>query len=344
MKAHPAADLFPMLPEPKLRELADDIKTNGQKLPIVVTRDDLLLDGRNRFEACKRAGVPPRIETWTGQKDPIDFVVSMNLTRRHLDESQRGLLSAQLAKLRAGTSPPRGGVKRAISKAADETGASSRSTERGMKLLREATPGEIDAIKNGEVSMGEVEKTVARRKRGLPPPSPDDEDSDERYTTRAQFELCLRLAGVEKVLLDVAACAEAHVCPKYFTKADSGLEHDWDRFWWCNPPWSDIRPWVEHAFRARAPGLMLLPAWTDRAWWQELIEPARDQAHSSIFTRFLPRAPFGSPGNPTAKGVEQPHFWTVLISFHGPMPSRERVVDGQAMSRKTKSKPKRRNA
>jgi hypothetical protein len=127
----------------------------------------------------------------------------------------------------------------------------------------------------------------------------------------------------------VAACDEAHRADRYFTKADSGLTKPWDNTWWCNPPWSDIRPWVEKALNTTAPGLMLLPAWTDRAWWQELIEPARDTAHlvggSNIWTRFLPRAPFGSPGNPTAKGVDQPHFWCVLVAFRLPMPWHARL-------------------
>jgi len=55
---HPAADLFPMMKADELDALADDIKANGQQQPIAVHRD-LVLDGRNRLEACRRAGVPP---------------------------------------------------------------------------------------------------------------------------------------------------------------------------------------------------------------------------------------------------------------------------------------------
>ena len=36
---HPYADKFPMLPESELEELAESIKQNGQRQPIVLTDD-----------------------------------------------------------------------------------------------------------------------------------------------------------------------------------------------------------------------------------------------------------------------------------------------------------------
>ena len=54
---HPYADKFPMLPEPELAELAESIRANGLRNPIVLTPDGLILDGRNRAAACERVGV-----------------------------------------------------------------------------------------------------------------------------------------------------------------------------------------------------------------------------------------------------------------------------------------------
>ena len=70
LKVHPAADLFPLMSESELKELAEDIKQNGLQQPIVIAAiglvDDsregmlpvqtgeykhLLLDGRNRMDA-----------------------------------------------------------------------------------------------------------------------------------------------------------------------------------------------------------------------------------------------------------------------------------------------------
>ena len=59
---HPAASLFPMLSEAEMRELANDIKTNGLKTPLVVGDVDgitMLIDGRNRREACRIVGITP---------------------------------------------------------------------------------------------------------------------------------------------------------------------------------------------------------------------------------------------------------------------------------------------
>ncbi len=97
---HPAANLFPMLPEAELQELAADIKANGLQQPIVMFGAQLL-DGRNRWRACEIAGVEPRLRDWSGT-DPIGFVVSMNLKRRHLDESQRAMVAARIATLSRG--------------------------------------------------------------------------------------------------------------------------------------------------------------------------------------------------------------------------------------------------
>lgn len=58
MRAHPYADKFPMLSEPELAELAESIRANGLRNPVVVTEDGLILDGRNRAAACERIGEP----------------------------------------------------------------------------------------------------------------------------------------------------------------------------------------------------------------------------------------------------------------------------------------------
>jgi N6-adenosine-specific RNA methylase IME4 len=86
---HPAADLFPLLGEADLAQLADDIRASGLRMPIVLYRG-AVLDGRNRLRACKLAGVAPRFEEYTGG-DPVAFVISANLHRRHLDAGQRAM-------------------------------------------------------------------------------------------------------------------------------------------------------------------------------------------------------------------------------------------------------------
>jgi ParB-like chromosome segregation protein Spo0J len=94
---HPAALLFPKLPDDELRDLADDIKKNGLLQPIIVL-DGNILDGRNRLKACKLAGVEPRFQPFTNEIDPLDFVLSCNLLRRHLTPAQRREVIAAVLK------------------------------------------------------------------------------------------------------------------------------------------------------------------------------------------------------------------------------------------------------
>ncbi len=95
--AHPFADLFPMMSDDEIQELADDIAAKGQKEPIYLI-GNLILDGRNRHKACEIAGVKPWYQQYTGD-DPLGHVVSGNLRRRHMSESQRAMVAAKLANL-----------------------------------------------------------------------------------------------------------------------------------------------------------------------------------------------------------------------------------------------------
>lgn len=94
------ADLFPMMPEAELAMLAADIKANGLQYPIIV-KGNVLIDGRNRRRACELAEVEPRFETFAGT-DVEKFIISSNLRRRQLTESQRALTAARLCNMRAG--------------------------------------------------------------------------------------------------------------------------------------------------------------------------------------------------------------------------------------------------
>jgi len=96
--AHPAADLFPMMSDAEIRELADDIVINGQLQPVWLTADGLVLDGRNRLAACELAGVTPKTETYRGD-DPVQFAVALNIKRRHLTTSQRAMLATAILPL-----------------------------------------------------------------------------------------------------------------------------------------------------------------------------------------------------------------------------------------------------
>src|SRR5229473_1489770 len=92
-EAHPAAEIFPQLRGTALAELAADIKANGLRQHIWM-REGKILDGRNRWHACHMVGVEPEAVEYEGD-DPVGFVISQNLRRRHLTASQLAMVAVE---------------------------------------------------------------------------------------------------------------------------------------------------------------------------------------------------------------------------------------------------------
>ena len=102
LKFHPLANLFPMLSDAELDDLGDDIRANGQ-VETVKLHQGMILDGRNRYTACSRRNLGVRTELFEGStRDALNWVISKNLKRRHLSESQRAMVAAKLSTLKLG--------------------------------------------------------------------------------------------------------------------------------------------------------------------------------------------------------------------------------------------------
>lgn len=90
---HPYADKFPMLPDAELQELAESIRQNGLRNPIIITPDGLILDGRNRYKACEMADVAPTVVAYDGD-DLAEYVLDCNVTRRNMSTGARAMSTA----------------------------------------------------------------------------------------------------------------------------------------------------------------------------------------------------------------------------------------------------------
>lgn len=97
-EAHPVANLFPMLAEDELAELAGSIKQRGLDHPVILDAEGRVLDGRNRLAACKLAGVEPRFENYEGD-DADDYALRSGITRRHLTTGARAMIAARAERL-----------------------------------------------------------------------------------------------------------------------------------------------------------------------------------------------------------------------------------------------------
>jgi ParB-like chromosome segregation protein Spo0J len=97
LEFHSLANIFPLLEGEKFDRLVADINQKGLIENITLTPDKLILDGRNRYLACLKAGVEPKFEI---TKEPpekwADFVISKNVHRRQLTGSQCALAAAKL--------------------------------------------------------------------------------------------------------------------------------------------------------------------------------------------------------------------------------------------------------
>jgi phage N-6-adenine-methyltransferase len=139
------------------------------------------------------------------------------------------------------------------------------------------------------------------------------DDVDDRGTTPEVFD---PINARFDFTVDVAAAAHNAKVPRFYTINDDGLAQDWtgERVW-CNPPYSDVRPWVEKAHASGAEVVvMILPAnRTDQAWWQDLVEPYRDRP-GGVRCEFLRgRIRFIKPGQKHVGPNERPPFGCCLL-------------------------------
>ncbi len=166
---HEAANIFPLMPYDELQKLADDIKANGLKNPIVLL-DDKVLDGRNRMLACKLAGVSSDFQSRNAEKlgSPVSWVLSQNLHRRQLTATQRAFVAVEAEKLFAVEAKERqktlnnaGGkvatseTGKARDKAAKACAVSPRYVQ-DAKSVAEKSPEVAAQAKAGNVSMAEA--------------------------------------------------------------------------------------------------------------------------------------------------------------------------------------------
>lgn len=98
LDVHPLANIFPMLSDDELNELAADIKENGLLHPIVRMIDHkTIVDGRNRYEACHRAGIEPEFDDYIENDEQARaLIVSANLQRRNMTKGQQAIAHAMI--------------------------------------------------------------------------------------------------------------------------------------------------------------------------------------------------------------------------------------------------------
>jgi hypothetical protein len=91
LQFHPLANIFPLMEGEEFDAFVADIARHGQHARIVL-KDGMILEGRNRYRACRKLGIEPSFacKEYSDQiTDPAAYVISANIRRRHLSAEDR---------------------------------------------------------------------------------------------------------------------------------------------------------------------------------------------------------------------------------------------------------------
>lgn len=167
LQPHEYANLFPMMNAEEMNALIQDMRENGYDASSpIITYKGKILDGRNRYAAAKVADVEPTFFEYDGG-DLLSFVLSKNLHRRHLNETQRAGVAAKIANMNEGRpekNSPNLESKVSIPQAAEMLNV-GKSTVATYKAVAAAMPELIEKMDSGEMTAHEASKKVQEVKR-----------------------------------------------------------------------------------------------------------------------------------------------------------------------------------
>ncbi|MGB8014160.1 MAG: hypothetical protein WCF68_21290 [Terriglobales bacterium] len=240
LKAHPAADMFPLMGSGDLESLANNIRLSGQLFPITLTKDGLILDGRNRLAAYKRPalkGLEPWILTYEGSLTPMDYVRSVNWERMHLNPSQRAQLAVLLLPeaqrkaaerqgkrndLTSGSGDPNVENGRAVEVVAKQMGVSPAQVKRAARIQKE-NPAAAERIKEGKSTVRtEHSKLPKKTSRKTTAPKSTEKSKSEEWAAEVDKLAQMRLEKLQKAslwLLDGVTAAAYADAEEYYVEA-----------------------------------------------------------------------------------------------------------------------------
>jgi phage N-6-adenine-methyltransferase len=338
---HEYANIFPMLQGEAFGALRDDIRRHGIREPVVFLGAHIL-DGRNRYMAARELGIEyPRREFGSQPSDgddPLAFVVSHNLTRRHLTESQRSSIAARLETMSHGGRreqdanlhldiplSQRAAVTR--SDAARMMNVSERSVATARKVHDEAPAEIVRAVDEGRISVSLAAKVAdlpEEAQAEVVAAAPDDvkevarevvrkahvannSGNNEWYTPPAYIEAARAVMGGFDLDPASSEIANSTVqAARIFTAEDDGLVQDWPagRIW-MNPPYAQplIGQFSEKLATEVQNGseaVVLVNNATETAWFQRLAEVSAAMCFPRGRIRFVD--PSGEPSGAPLQG------------------------------------------
>jgi N6-adenosine-specific RNA methylase IME4 len=160
---HEAVNIFPEMDDQAFNKLKMDIGSNGQHMPILLQQGKVV-DGRHRLRACTELGIVPKFEEIQASNHSIwQLVTSINLQRRHLDEKERAMIGAKIAKLNLGSNQYTAGAV-SQKQVATELGISVDSIQRAKKVLTLGAPELVAAVASGKIDISNAARIATLAK------------------------------------------------------------------------------------------------------------------------------------------------------------------------------------
>lgn len=325
---HPAAEIFPLIEGHAFAELVADIRQNGLREAITIDSDGRVLDGRNRLRACLEAGVEPFYREWNGEGSAVAYVVSLNLHRRHLSDSQRSMVAARIATLAKGSNQHASIEAPSQQEAADLLNVSRSSVQRAREVIESGTPELARAVERDEISVSaaseatefdpEIQREVVQRVESGEKPAEVIKDykphvannsgNNEWYTPPALIQAAREAMGAIDVDPASSEIANKTVKAKaFFTTENDGLVKAWQGNVWMNPPYaqplvSEFADAVSDKYDSREikRACILVNNATETSWFQRMLKSASAVCFLKGRVRFLD--PSGAPSGAPLQG------------------------------------------
>lgn len=203
---HPLAKIFPLLEGEDFAAFVADIAANGLREAITI-HEGLILDGRNRFRACQKLGIVPHTRNLNGD-DPIDFVMSENMHRRHMTVGQKAWAAQQVANLREGRPSKDTAQNCAVSQeeAAKLFRVSRRSVQAAAFVAQHGNDQDKDDVASGRFTAGRVVERI--KVRSLAPEAKEKKSARDKKR-REPAKRARREASVIKTIIIASQQLEA---------------------------------------------------------------------------------------------------------------------------------------
>ncbi len=208
--------LLPKMSEEEFSELKKSIQTEGQHYPIIANENLEVLDGHHRFRACTELGIEPDFEVRKFEDKLLEkkFVIEANLRRRHLNNFQLIELAVPLLEIEKALAKKRqskGGKNgrdmqmglasddleiepksKATDAVAKKVGVSTRTFERGKKIIEKASEDEKQKLRDGKTSISKVYQEIVTSEKPelkniMPNESTEISESPREVQNRAEL-------------------------------------------------------------------------------------------------------------------------------------------------------------